>query len=223
LARQSPKILKQPRVVVKYRSMVENPEFALIANKKYKENIDTLASTEGFPKLNKRQQKIIRAFLAIQARVDRVRHPESSFVFFHEGADNPYASSYKHVRDLNCHGAISILEGNPLLLDVAERVDVTFFNAKYQEVPTIETAKRLVEGYNFPCVVHVGTECGNPGRVEKMEHSCLVFGHGPTGDIIIWEKQGFSYPYRVTTLAVVYGFYGSGMFWGVRMLKSSES
>lgn len=45
-------------------------------------------------------------------------------------------------------------------------------------------------------------------------HVALILGKDSTGNVVVWEKAGYSRPYRLTTLKKVFDLYGPGLQWG---------
>jgi hypothetical protein len=82
----------------------------------------------------------------------------------------------------------------------------------------------LVESIPYPCVLHLATD---PKDTEDRNylHSCLVLGPDETGDIIVWEKEGYEYPYQLTSLSHLYACYTDERykcFGGVRSLRTRD-
>lgn len=184
---------------------------------KFEFDIHDLEQTEGYAKLTPRQQQMIRVSLLVTERDDRRGNPESR----------------KHIADHNCHGSIVGLERENFFNAEAEGLPEGFFNAKYSEI-NVPTGKEIAENLKgriievgFPCVVHVSDnpKALTPGYVigshEKARpaHSFLVLGEDRRGNTLIWDKEGFSRPYRIMTLRQVCEDNWDHTIWGVRSLR----
>ncbi|MBD3245247.1 MAG: hypothetical protein GF335_04620 [Candidatus Moranbacteria bacterium] len=169
------------------------------------EKIADLEATEGFHRLSNRQQKMIKLSLYMQERFERLPY-----------LDNSFYACY-------CHKAVDAIETEKI-----EEGDVfpeDFYEASYKKISSLDDAENHILSIEFPVVVHIAR---GPGPVEGSinkgrDHSFIVFGKNSSGDIIVWEKEGTRYPFRVTTLKEVYKDYTANYFWGVRELKDRTS
>lgn len=192
---------------------------------KLRRDFALLQSTEGYSKLTPRQQEIIRVSLLLQARADRtleVSKPKSwplrlfcqdSEVFF----QNPECQD--HIESWYCHAAIASLESGQLSGDFPPKHPDSFFNAAYFEIHNIQEIKKAILFFGFPSVVHINSEPENLTGEDSQYHSFLALGYDQAKNIVVWEKEGFCYPYRITTLKQVYGEYKNFEYWGVRKLR----
>jgi hypothetical protein len=194
----------------------------------YWEAISLLESTEGFSILTAKQRQVIRVSLCLQDRSDR--DDESTFTtknwfldFFRrrESQVQKYTDSTEHIINWYCHAAIASLESGCLGGDEPPDHPLEFFDATYFEAHTEYELRQAVKFIGFPSVVHVNLDSDNVRGEDSQYHSFLVLGHDKNKNIIIWDKEGYGYPYRVTTLAQVYSEYDDFEYWGVRKLRVS--
>jgi len=196
-------------------------------------DLQILEKTEGYSSLSVRQKQIIRVSLAVQARANRegvtnycvnkgiIRRVRR---FLNRTSEETrYQASGRHVIRWYCHGAIASLEGEDFEGEWPKDNPIEFFNASYFEVASEYDVKKAIEYYGFPSVVHVNEASDNLEGEDSQYHSFLALGHNEDGEIVVWHKEGFRYPYKVTTLHSVYEVYGPSYFWGVRKLKNATS
>lgn len=211
--------------------------------------MSVLRQTEGWSKLTERQQQIIKVSLYIQQRAERgtdwaskqaivspETHATNVVTIKHKGdlrltredgstvgvEKRKYEQSQNRIVDWNCHAAVASLEGWDLSDDMPSKIDNDFFKAEYQEANNKEELENQISNFDFPCVVHVNLEPNNQDKY-VARHSFLVLGRDNEDTLVVWDKQGYRYPYRVTTLDKVYQEYKDDRFWGIRKLRSGDS
>lgn len=193
---------------------------------KYRRDLASLEQTEGFGKLTPRQQQIIRVSLYLQARAERDMHPEhkndpwyydwfKSISEFKPG----YQECLHHIQEWYCHAAIASLESGSLQGMHPQPHPKKFFDAEYFEFKCEYDLERMINYFGFPTVVHINSKPANFVGEESQYHSFLALGYGPTKSILVWEKNGFNFPYRVVNLEEVYEEYQSFRYWGLRKLR----
>lgn len=204
-------------------------QYQSIERQKIADDLTVLQNTEGYSLLSERQKQIIRVALYIQARSKRKDSIEETnkfmslyrtFLNVKKGQDI-YRESRLHIEQWYCHGAIAALEAGCFAGEEPEDNPIDFFDAAYFAVNDEYDVKKAIEFFGFPCVVHVNEEKENFKGEDTQYHSFLALGHGEDNKIIVWDKQGFRCPYRVTTLSEVFEEYGPNYFWGVRKLRSN--
>ena len=185
-----------------------------------------LESTEGFPRLTAKQQQIIRTSLLLQARAERDMHPNhKNDPWYYDWLDRSpfrrpkFKQSLKHIEGWYCHAAIASLEIESLSGDRPPQILDKFFEAEYLKLESEYELERALRFFGFPAVVHVNSEQNNTAGESTQVHSFLALGYGPEQSIMVWEKNGFSFPYRVVNLEVVYEEYQSFRYWGLRKLR----
>lgn len=196
-------------------------------------DLETLEKTEGYSSLSDRQKQIIRVSLAIQARAEREGVTDSCVnwgvirrvkrYFKRTSEETRYLASDRHIIRWYCHGAIASLEDERFEGEWPKDNPIDFFNASYFEVASEYDVKKAIEYYGFPSVVHVNEDSDNFEGEDSQYHSFLALGHNEDGEIVVWHKEGFRYPYKVTTLRSVFEDYGPSFFWGVRKLKNAAT
>ncbi len=193
---------------------------------KYQHDLMLLESTEGFPRLTAKQQQIIRTSLLLQARAERDMHPEHKndpwyYDWFKAKAEfKPgYQECFHHIQEWYCHAAIASLENGSLQGARPQPHPKEFFDAEYFEFKCEYDLERMINYFGFPTVVHINSKPANFVGEESQYHSFLALGYGPDKSILVWEKNGFSFPYRVVNLEVVYEEYQSFRYWGLRKLR----
>ncbi len=165
-----------------------------------------LQNTEGFPRLTEEQQRMIILSLYLQDRSER--------------KGDSYFTSTSLIDLCFCHGSVQGLETG--FSTVPELLDYSlphFFDTEYFPVFNKAEAIKLLESFGFPCVVHLQRRLSNIG-LPKPSHTFLALGHDPTGEIIVWEKEGFSLPFRITNLTVELDEYQQEKHWGIRKLRT---
>ena len=187
--------------------------------------IEDLSQTEGFAKLTKRQQKIIRSSLLITRRWQNPENLESK----------------RHIDIHNCHGAIASLEEEHFFKERTDELSDGFFKAKYfnisgekgGEIAEQLLAKILPTGY--PAVVHTKISINFKGNSDipdydpssegrlKPDHSFLVLGPNKKGKVMVWDKEGFFDQYRAISLEDVCDQHRAYKGWGIRSLKQGPS
>lgn len=212
-----------------YKNIVE---YLSDEKKEIDHDLHVLERTEGFADLSDRQKQIIRVTLAVQARanresvtstyqnlgmVDRVKR-----FLNNRNEDSRYCDSRTHITRWYCHGAIASLEEEEFSGDWPKDNPVHFFDAAYHNVNDELEVKKAIEFCGFPCVVHVNDDSNNNKGEETQYHSFLALGHNDSGEIVVWHKEGFDYPYQVTTVSEVFDQYGPRYHWGVRKLRSTN-
>lgn len=190
---------------------------------KFRQDIELLESTEGYPLLTLKQRQIIKVSLYLQDRAERAMHPlHINDPYYHDwnrAKTEPYKLSLDHINNWYCHTAVDGLEHKKISGARPQVCAKKFFDGKYFLVDDPLTLKEKIEAFGFPCVVHVGGENGNKNGEDGRLHTFLALGHDSEGGIVVWEKVKIRQPYRVTGLEQVYGNYGHGLFWGIRKLR----
>lgn len=200
-------------------------EALAVEMERIKRDLAILEATEGFARLTPRQQQIIRTSLFLQARAERDMHPNHKndpwyYDWFKRSSHVPeYQESLSHVKHWYCHAAIASLESGQLSGDIPPEHPDSFFNAAYFVIHDIQELKQAISFFDFPTVVHVNSDSDNLIGEVSQYHSFLVLGYDQEKNIVVWEKEGFSYPYRITTLKQVYVEYNNFRYWGVRKLR----
>lgn len=155
------------------------------------EEVQMLQRTEGFPRLTQEQQSFILLSLYFP---DTLTHQDS------------------------CHLAIQTLEEGIADRTRQENFPSDFFKAEFIPVFNQTEATQILEAFSFPCVVHIQRRNHSILR-EQPQHTFLALGHNNCSDIVIWEKEGLTLPFRLTTLDSELDRYGPGKFWGLRKLR----
>ncbi|MFA6274175.1 MAG: hypothetical protein WC662_03365 [Candidatus Paceibacterota bacterium] len=190
--------------------------------KKLQRDMEVVMFTEGFSRLTKKQQQIIKQSLYLQIRATR-KDDNGPHGYRY---DPKYQNSRDYVAEMNCHAAILSLEKEQSLksfsqAEIKENLDNDFFIADYIYVDKINKLKEKAEKFGFPCVVHIKSPLDRPIRAD-VYHSFLVLGHNKENKIVIWDKAGFevSHPYRIKTIDNIFDNYGDCSDWGFRKLRS---
>lgn len=214
-----------------------------------KETEAFLATLPGYQALTADQQQMIRLSLAVQQRAERgsdeasarqIGEPRDGVSWmefrangnFDEWVDEQgeklprtYSRSQNHVYQWFCSAVVSALEkAEPIKLESgsAEVLDRTFFEG-FEYHDNIETEADLetfieleVNPAEMPLVLDVA------GAQFSGLHNALLLGRDQEGNVVVWEKIGFSKPYRLTTLKQIFAEYGPGLNWGVRPLRTGD-
>src|SRR3989339_263798 len=186
-----------------------------------------LEATEGFAQLTEKQREIIRVSLIVQARAERDMDPShKNDPWYYDwrkrrGLRAKYQGSLEHIKQWYCHVAVAALENEDLSPTRPPNCKREFFDGAYLDIDQEFELRKAVEFFGYPCVVHVSTELGNSSGETTKFHTFLALGHGPKGEIVVWEKQRIGLPYRVVSLSQVYDDYSHAHFWGFRNLRSS--
>ncbi len=176
------------------------------------ETTEALEGTEGFSKLNRKQQRIIKFSLYVNARNKRrdgaLGYDESRFI----------------VGIWNCHNAVDLLERETWLEEgEPPKLPENFFKADYEKSAGLTGIALRIERYGFPAVVHIFSKDpkGDYSKgIYDAEHSFLALGHDINDDVLIWEKVGHGHDFQVSTLSNVFDSYDKDTYyWGVRNLK----
>lgn len=192
---------------------------------KYRRDLTILEGTEGWQLLTDRQRQIIQTTLYLQNRSERDMDPVHKndpwyFDWFKKTKYIPqYQASLGHVKRWYCHAAIASLENGSLTGIRPPKHPIAFFDASYLKISDIKELKTALESTQFPAVTHVSLEPANIKGEDPVYHSFLSLGHDSNHDIVVWDKEGFGFPYRVTTLKTIYDEYCSFSYWGIRKLR----
>jgi hypothetical protein len=118
-----------------------------------------------------------------------------------------------------CHASVYAIESQAKLSIAPYTVPRAFFsNSKYQ-INIYDQIKDAVKASGYPSVVHIMfADLGSKYGEYNTNHSCLALGEDKDGNIIIWEKNGFQYPFNIKALNEVYEYYKMFRIWGVRPL-----
>lgn len=180
-------------------------------------SLDTLCTSTGYRKLNSsNQQKSMRGALITQHRLDR------HLKFGDPSHNYRYARSQQFLTDINCHLSAYCVDNDIRLHSFPGSIPKPFFQSNYNILPfSIHLqARHFILRKDFPSIVQIA----NDGLGQDVLHSCIAIDETPDGtDILIWEKQGYYYPFRVTTLKTVFDWYtcdGHESFWAVRPLQT---
>lgn len=218
-----------------------------LEQEKLNEDMEILASAEGFHSLTENQKRIIKQSLYVQARAERGTDRASAFAIVspktnhvtditrisHEdhlidmhrqgyGEDpniRKYRTSQNHVANWYCHAAIANLEQEKGFDVEPEKIPDGFFKAEYHSVKSLDDVKKMIEDFGVPCVLHISASMEKFNDSPDHKHSCLVLGVGSNSSIVVWEKQGGGLPYRVTTIDEVYDTYSNNYYYGLRKLS----
>lgn len=188
-----------------------------------------LESLQGYDELTKRQQNIVRGSLVVQKMLET-------------GTETgPVTRAFKE--NMYCHTTIAALE-NPeaMTLEDMRVIPPDYYEATsgYEYLEDYKKVEAFVESAGFPCVVLLAAE--DPTKLDPtieppmhvMRHSCVALGRDASGEIIIWEKQNISRPYRLIPLRQVYDEYKlhnkpdpniegrPRLMWGTRPLKTGK-
>ena len=227
-----------------------------LEQEKIKSDMELLVNTEGFTFLTERQQKLIRQSLYIQARAERgtdeasaaaitkdywrkdVTRIKHDFQLDDQHKERrQYKNSQNHIVKWACYDAVANLEKEKGLTETPDNLPDDFFGGEYNQVKSFEELTQNVITFGVPSILHVYVppysvphgvdeeEISWPYRVGSR-HACLILGQRKDGEIIVWDKEMNTYPYRVTTLKAVYDYYYDGndkIEWGLRKLKSSKT
>jgi len=186
-----------------------------LEKRRLEKSITILKATEGFAVLSSEQRRIIRLTLYITERANRNLVPGMKSM----GAVGPYSGCRRHLIDRNCHSSLAGVEVENILAVDPDNIPPDYFEANYHDSEKLNEIESKIENFGFPCVVITSLEGGNENGENTKEHSFLALGRYK-GNIIVWEKTGFDYPYRVTTLKEEHSKYGRGHFWGLRKLRT---
>lgn len=194
--------------------------------KMYQKDLSLLESTEGFPFLTEKQKKIIRVSLLIQARAERdldPKHKNDPWYYdwfkFKRDLKPAYRECQEHIKNWYCHSAVASLENGCLAGERPPEHPKEFFDANYFEVRCEYELERAINFIGYPAVVHANLEKDNFNGEDTQYHTFLALGHNAENNIVVWEKAGFDFPYRVTDLSTVYEDYRGLNYWGVRKLR----
>ena len=177
--------------------------------------------------ITEKQREIIRVSLIVQARAERDMDPSHRNDPWHydwhkrRGLRPRYSGSLEHIKRWYCHASVAAIENQDLSSFRPQDCPKEFFDAAYLAIHQEFELKKAVEFFGFPCVVHVSTELGNSYGETTKFHTFLALGHGPEGQIVVWEKKRIQLPYRVISLSQVYGDYPHAHYWGFRKLRPS--
>lgn len=179
-----------------------------------------LQETSGFSKLTSRQQKIIKQSLYVQQREKR-EEP----IFDHLRQEQKYSLSHQNIFNWYCHGTINNLEQERGLDTIPPVLPDDFFKTKFHRLQNQTELIDLLKKQGFPCVVHISLS--DKGLNDSSQsHTFLALGPDRSGEIIIWDKQGYNCPYRVITLSELteteYPCHYKSLYWGIRDLKSKH-
>lgn len=176
------------------------------------EKFAVLESTEGYASLSEKQRRFIKASLYVQARTEREKD-------FDKNLGEKYRESRRIISDLNCHTSILNLENGVILFMDPEEIPFRFYNAEYFNPSSLKEVESIIEKFGFPCIVNIGKWDPDP-EVEEFRgdyHSFVVLGHYKD-EIIVWDKEGFNSPFRLTNLRKEYSTYNDSdrFYWGFR-------
>ncbi len=203
----------------------QTPELE-VEREKYRIEISVLESTEGWIELSDGQKEILRVTLYLQTRAQRDMDPDHKndpwyYDWFRRDKQYTpkYQESLKNIKRWCCHTAVQSLENVDLSGEYPKDPPINFFDADYTSIKSIDGLVEAVESIGFPAVVHISMKPKNKtGRAQQC-HSFVIMGHNKSNNLIVWEKQDFHLPYRVTTLIDVYEQYRAIEFWGIRKLR----
>lgn len=219
----------------------------VVEQKKLADNLETLQNTEGWKRLTDRQQRIIKQSLYIQARAERTTDPASKAAVHLFKDDNGLSSSriddqelLKWERDKgyylfdpntrkyqlsqniignwNCHYALANLEQEKGLDFKPKKLPSSFFNTHYFKIDSVIDIEKMIDIHGYPCVVHSVIKTKNFTNRDSY-HTFLALGRDGNQNIIAWEKHGYGYPYKITTLKNIFNEGRKDCLWGVRALR----
>lgn len=185
-----------------------------LAQEKLKADMETLRTTEGWPKLSPRQQKIIEHSLYAQTRAERTDA-------------QGYTDSQDRTAEWYCHAAIWSLEHeHSLTVEAPEFDDIEepFYDGDYSKPNSFDSLRDAIIKAGFPLVVHVAQV--PPPLTLLQSHTFLALGTDSTGDVVVWEKADKRLPFQRSTLSKLYGEYTAEdqkeYYWGIRPLRGGH-
>lgn len=211
---------------------------------KLQEDISLLRRTKGYRQLSKLQQRMIALSLYISARAVRTSDPVSAkaivyppdkssygirieyeFLQRRKGIDpkeRKYKLSQSNIISWNCEDAVAALEAEST---VQPDIEPSFSETEYEKINETEIVNRVKE-IGFPAAIHIKHKT-------RHLHSFIVLGpvdghdEKHQKDLIVWEKEGTGFLYRLNTLHKVFLEYGNEyetqLSWGIRPLRKPGS
>lgn len=173
----------------------------------------TLEGLSGFQKLSRKQQQMIQMSLYANDRFKRKDESPST-----------YLESVAHCYAWNCHSAAWYLEHELPFESVPWRQDMdAYTEGTYLESgnhPSYEAVAAHIESGGYPSI-------GIIHRDGRAIHSFVALGKDARGDVMVWEKEGYAFPYRLLPLRQVYNehFEPNAVIpysWGVRPFHISS-
>ena len=177
-------------------------------NPKHYPEIDKVALTCGYQYLPPKQRQIIRLSLMFQDRIDKMGEAIS-------------ASLQRVYHSLNCHLSVMMLETGEYTGHLYnENIPKSFFQAKYSTSPIddLKDLKKALPAIQPPIVAHISISPGKILDTYGVLHTLLILDNTDSGDLVIWEKRGTYFPFRVTSSEEQFKSY-SGLYWGFRPLQ----
>lgn len=178
-------------------------------------NFKKLERLEGFKKLSAWQQKAIRTSLYVEDRTKRQRRVG-------------YNKSRNHKNDWFCHAAVYFIENKENALSRNEEMEEFFGHANYlkNKNPSLHQINQHIIKTGFPCVVVISEM--KPDHTPDPAHSFIALGINTDtfGEILIYDKEGYGLPYRITYLKKIYDFsldHDNEYYWGTRKIEVEEN
>lgn len=116
--------------------------------------------------------------------------------------------SVKQVTEDNCHKT-----ANRLLPEAADQQ----FELTFEEVPSKEDARKLVQSVTSPKLVQFGWETGGTYNHIETIHSFLVIAEADD-EIICFQKLGYRLPYEIVNFEKVYEYWSKAAKQGSKNL-----
>lgn len=178
-----------------------------------------LTTSIGYRSLTEFQQNLLIEALKRQSELDT----------HHSSGDK--RQSYKHidafnfVMSINCHGSAYCVENQIQFKNRPKPTPTSFFKSKYHILPYSTHLQIFTSVLKkpFPSIVQIS----NDWEGNDIQHSCIALGKTTDDkDILIWEKQGTLFPFRLTTLRTVFNDYTSEdleRYWAVHSLQPLQT
>ena len=182
-----------------------------------RERSNELEKLEGFSKLSREQQRLLRLSLYLEDRTNR------TFALEEENYDR----SIEIKDDWDCFASAFYLENN---LSIPEKDPIRKHSTNLESlisefiegvatVPkdaTLEQVEDEIKKIGFPCVAVIGTSSGTETGFDPM-HVCIALGKDSHGRVMVWEKENSGRPYALLSLDVVYKkFRKYAVVWNLR-------
>ncbi len=181
------------------------------------QNLDLLCTSDGYKKTDKYRQKLMRVALKIQHRLDH------HLVLGSAKQNYKLVPTHRFLVSTNCHESAFCVEHQLSYRYRPKPPPSKFFRSSFYGILPYSIhiqARFAILRKTFPSIVQIS----NDGEGIDVLHSFIALDETKDGkDIIIWEKQGIVYPFRVTTLSEVFNYYtfpGHECYWAVRPLQT---
>ncbi len=133
-----------------------------------------------------------------------------------------YIDAFNFVVNINCHGSTFCVENQMEFNNRPKPTPLAFFKTTYHILPYsthLQIFSSVVKK-PFPSIVQIS----NDGLGDDILHSCIALGKtSDNKDVLIWEKQGTAFPFRLTTLKTVFKYYtpkNIERYWAIRQFRT---